>query len=42
MPRRRKKTEITDEQEIQKIEIDLHKTNIKLKKISLTEKQLDH
>ena len=41
MPRRRKKPEITDEQEIQKIEIDLHKTNIKLKKISLTEKQLD-
>ena len=40
MPRRKKKPEIIDESDIQKIEADLHKTNIKLKKVSLTEKQL--
>jgi len=41
MARKRKITEITDEKEIQGIQENLHKTNIKLKKFPLTEKQLD-
>lgn len=39
MPRKRKTSEITDEKEIRKIEESFHKTNIKLKKINLTDKQ---
>jgi phosphate starvation-inducible PhoH-like protein len=39
MPRRKKKPEIVNEDEIEKIRKSLTKTNIKLKKISLTEKQ---
>jgi phosphate starvation-inducible PhoH-like protein len=39
MPRRKKKNEIVNEDEIEKIRKSLTKTNIKLKKISLTEKQ---
>jgi len=40
MPRRKKKTEIVNEEEIEKIRTSLNKTNIKLKKVSLTDKQL--
>ena len=40
MPRRKKQPEIVNEAEIEKIRNSLTKTNIKLKKISLTEKQL--
>jgi len=39
MPRRKKKPEIVNEDEIEKIRKSLTKTNIKLKKIALTEKQ---
>ena len=39
MPRRKKKSEIVNEDEIEKIRKSLTKTNIKLKKIALTEKQ---
>jgi len=39
MPRRKKKPEIVNEDEIEKIRKSLTKVNIKLKKISLTEKQ---
>lgn len=39
MPRRKKKPEIVNEAEIEKIRKSLTKTNIKLKKIALTEKQ---
>jgi phosphate starvation-inducible PhoH-like protein len=39
MPRRKKKPEIVNEDEIEKIRKSLTKTNIKLKKISLTDKQ---
>jgi len=39
MPRRKKKPEIVNEDEIEKIRKSLNKTNIKLKKIALTEKQ---
>ena len=39
MPRRKKKPEIVNEDEIVKIRKSLTKTNIKLKKISLTDKQ---
>jgi len=39
MPRRKKKHEIVNEDEIEKIRKSLTKTNIKLKKISLTDKQ---
>lgn len=39
MPRKRKQPDITDENEISRITSSLHKRNIKLKKISLTEKQ---
>lgn len=39
MPRRKKKPEIVNEAEIEKIRTSLNKTNIKLKKIALTEKQ---
>ena len=39
MPRRKKKPEIVNEDEIEKIRKSLTKTNIKLKKIELTEKQ---
>ena len=35
-----KKPEITDEDEIKKIASSLHKRNVKLKKLSLTDKQL--
>jgi len=41
MPRRKKKTEIVNEEEIEKIRTSLTKTNIKLKKVSLTDKQLE-
>ncbi|MBQ45640.1 MAG: hypothetical protein CMK37_08295 [Porticoccaceae bacterium] len=41
MARKRKVTEITDEKQIQDIRENLHKTNIKLKKFTLTEKQLN-
>lgn len=40
MPRRKKQPEIVNEADIEKIRASLTKTNIKLKKISLTEKQL--
>jgi len=40
MPRRKKQPEIVNEDEIEKIRKSLTKTNIKLKKIALTEKQL--
>lgn len=40
MPRRKKQPEIVNEADIEKIRTSLTKTNIKLKKISLTEKQL--
>ena len=40
MARKRKKPEITDEDEIKKIASSLHKRNVKLKKLSLTDKQL--
>ena len=40
MPRRKKKPEIVNEDEIEKIRKSLTKTNIKLKKIALTEKQM--
>lgn len=40
MPRRKKKTEIVNEEEIEKIRTSLNKTNIKLKKVPLTDKQL--
>jgi phosphate starvation-inducible PhoH-like protein len=39
MPRRKKKPEIVNEEEIEKIRTSLTKTNIKLKKVSLTDKQ---
>jgi len=39
MPRRKKQPEIVNEDEIERIRKSLTKTNIKLKKISLTEKQ---
>ena len=39
MPRRKKKPEIVNEDEIEKIRKSLTKTNIKLKKIALTDKQ---
>ena len=39
MPRRKKQPEIVNEAEIEKIRTSLTKTNIKLKKIALTEKQ---
>lgn len=39
MPRRKKKPEIVNEDEIERIRKSLTKTNIKLKKIALTEKQ---
>lgn len=39
MPRRKKKPEIVNEAEIEKIRKSLTKTNIKLKKIALTQKQ---
>lgn len=39
MPRRKKQPEIVNEDEIEKIRKSLTKTNIKLKKIALTEKQ---
>lgn len=39
MPRRKKKPEIVNEEEIERIRVSLTKTNIKLKKISLTDKQ---
>jgi cell shape-determining protein MreC len=39
MPRRKKKPEIVNEDEIEKIRKSLTKINIKLKKINLTEKQ---
>jgi len=39
MPRRKKKPEIVNEDEIEKIRKSLTKTNIKLKKINLTDKQ---
>lgn len=39
MPRRKKKPEIVNEEEIERIRISLTKINIKLKKISLTDKQ---
>jgi phosphate starvation-inducible protein PhoH and related proteins len=39
MPRKKKSSEITDEKEIRKIEDSFHKTNIKLKNITLTDKQ---
>ena len=40
MPRRKKQPEIVNEADIEKIRASLTKTNIKLKKISLTDKQL--
>jgi phosphate starvation-inducible PhoH-like protein len=40
MPRRKKQPEIVNEADIEKIRASLTKTNIKLKKVSLTEKQL--
>lgn len=40
MARKRKKPEIVDEREITKITSSLHKRNVKLKKISLTDKQM--
>ena len=40
MPRRKKKPEIVNEDEIEKIRKSLTKTNIKLKKVPLTDKQL--
>ena len=40
MPRRKKQPEIVNEADIEKIRTSLTKTNIKLKKISLTDKQL--
>jgi len=40
MARKRKTPEITDEDEIKKIASSLHKRNVKLKKLSLTDKQL--
>ena len=40
MARKRKQPEITDDEEIEKIASSIHKRNIKLKKISLTDKQL--
>jgi len=40
MPRRKKQPEIVNEDEIEKIRKSLTKTNIKLKKIALTEKQM--
>ena len=40
MARKRKLPEITDENEIKKISSSLHKRNVKLKKLSLTDKQL--
>jgi phosphate starvation-inducible PhoH-like protein len=40
MPRRKKQSEIVNEAEIEKIRASLTKTNIKLKKVALTEKQL--
>ena len=40
MPRRKKQPEIVNEADIEKIRTSLTKTNIKLKKVSLTEKQL--
>ena len=39
MPRRKKQPEIVNEDEIERIRASLTKTNIKLKKVSLTEKQ---
>lgn len=39
MPRRRKKTQIVNEEDIEKIKTSLVKRNVKLKKTSLTEKQ---
>jgi phosphate starvation-inducible PhoH-like protein len=39
MPRRKKKPEIVNEDDIERIRVSLTKTNIKLKKISLTDKQ---
>lgn len=39
MPRRKKKPEIVNEDDIERIRTSLTKTNIKLKKISLTDKQ---
>ena len=41
MPRRKKKPEIVDEAQIAKIKASLTKTNIKLKKLKLTNKQLE-
>ena len=41
MPRRKKKPEIVDEAQIAKIKASLTKTNIKLKKLKLTDKQLE-
>ena len=41
MPRRKKKPEIVDEAQIEKIKASLTKTNIKLKKLKLTDKQLE-
>lgn len=40
MPRRKKQPEIVNEADIEKIRASLTKTNIKLKKVSLTDKQL--
>lgn len=40
MPRRKKQPEIVNEADIEKIRASLTKTNIKLKKVALTEKQL--
>ena len=40
MARKRKHTEIVDQDEIDKIASSIHKTNIKLKKVNLTDKQL--
>ena len=40
MPRRKKQPEIVNEADIEKIRTSLTKTNIKLKKVSLTDKQL--
>ena len=40
MPRRKKQPEIVNEADIEKIRESLTKTNIKLKKVALTEKQL--
>ena len=40
MPRRKKQPEIVNEEDIERIRDSLSKINIKLKKISLTDKQL--